>query len=132
MKDGILVIEDDLALRPMWESIAYRNFGFKNLDWAVSAEEAKRIYQKSITKNQPYAVVIVDVFLAGSDTGFDFIKYIRSLGQKTPVLLVSAALETDLKKLFDKTMDYVQVLTKPLSVPKCEKALEKIFLDKPA
>lgn len=132
MKDGILVIEDDLALRPMWESIASRNFGLKNLDWAVSAEEAKRIYQKAIMKNQPYAVIIVDVFLAGSDTGLDFIKYIHSLGQQTPILLVSAALEADLKKLFDKTMDYVQVLTKPLNVPKCEKALEKIFLNRPA
>lgn len=127
MKDGMLIIEDDLALRPMWESIANRNLGPKNLDWAVSAEQAKRIYQSSLSKDNHYRVIVVDVFLAGSDTGVDFIKYIRSLGQQTPVLLVSAAMENDLKKLYDKSMGQVEVLTKPLSVPKCERALEKIF-----
>ncbi len=132
MKDGILVIEDDLALRPMWESIANRNLGGKNLDWAVSAEQAKRIFQSSLSNNQPYKVVVVDIFLAGSDTGMDFIKYIRSLGQETPVLLVSTAMEKDLKNLYHESMGNVQVLTKPLSVPKCEKALEKILMLKNA
>lgn len=130
MNEKILVIEDDLALKPLWELISRRNFGPSNLDWAVSADEAEKLFQKSVQNNTPYALVVVDVFLSGSDTGLDFIKKTRSLGHKTPVILVSSISETDLKKTYDAVLNPVAVLTKPLSVPRCERLLESILSEK--
>lgn len=130
MNEKILVIEDDLALKPLWELISRRNFGPSNLDWAVSADEAEKLFQKSVQNNTPYALVVVDVFLSGSDTGLDFIKNTRSQGHKTPVILVSSISEADLKKTYDAVLNPVAVLTKPLSVPRCERLLESILSEK--
>lgn len=130
MNEKILVIEDDLALKPLWELISRRNFGPSHLDWAVSADEAEKLFQKSVQNNTPYALVVVDVFLSGSDTGLDFIKNTRALGHKTPVILVSSISETDLKKTYDAVLNPVAVLTKPLNVPRCERLLESILSEK--
>lgn len=130
MKDKLLVIEDDLALRPLWESVARRNFGLENVDWAVSAEEGQKFFQESVKKGDPYSGIVVDLFLAGSDTGLDFIRYARSMGKKTPILLVSSVSESDLKGSFDAMMDPVLFLSKPLSAAKCEGGLKQILAAK--
>lgn len=130
MEDKVLIIEDDLTTKPLWEHVARRNFGPGNMDWAVNVEEAIRLFQTSIRKNEPYSLVVTDVFLAGSKTGLDFIVHARSLGQRTPILLISAAEETELKKSVDSIFAPFEVLSKPLSVPKCERMLEKIFTNR--
>lgn len=127
MKDKLLVIEDDLALRPLWESVARRNFGLDNVDWAVSAEEGQKFYQESFKKGTPYSGIIVDLFLAGSDTGLDFIRFARANNPKIPILLVSSVSESDLKGSFDTLMDPVLVLSKPLSASKCERGIQQIL-----
>lgn len=127
MVNRILVIEDDLAIKPMWEHIARRNFGPNNLDWAVNVEEAIKLYEEAMLKEQPYSLIVTDIFLAGSETGLDFITHTRERGNTSPVLLVSAASESDLKQSFDKILHPIEVLAKPLSVPKCEKVLERIM-----
>ena len=66
---SVLIVEDDLALRPLWE----RAFLSKKvvIDWATSLEEAEHHIRTRFTQNQPYNLVIADISLEGKGTGID-------------------------------------------------------------
>ena len=126
MELKMLVLEDNLALKPLWDSIARRNFGPGTLDWAVSAEEGKKLLLESVRQGRPYAVLATDVFLAGSETGLDFARFVRACGQTTPILLMSVLEEGSLKQSLDPSLEPIVVLGKPLNVLKCERVLEHL------
>jgi DNA-binding response OmpR family regulator len=66
---SVLIVEDDLALRPLWE----RTFVAKNvkIDWATNLEEAEQHIRTHYSQNQPYNLVIADISLEGRGTGID-------------------------------------------------------------
>lgn len=125
----VLVIEDDLAQRPLWEMILRRNFGGVDLEWAVSSEEAMKLYKQSIQNKTPFDFLIADLFLAGPDTGLDFIQKVKSISAKIPILLVSSVDELELKKLCATKDPYenFDILAKPLSVPQIERKLQNLI-----
>lgn len=127
IKNSALVIEDDLSLKPLWEMIFRRRMEDWSVDWAISSEEGRRLCQKSIERGEPYSVVVVDLFLAGSETGLDFISSSEARDTHAAVILVSAIEERRIKDNFDEFVKNTPVLSKPLSVPKCERVLDKIF-----
>lgn len=128
MTKRILVVEDDMALKPLWEIIAKRNMGGMKLDWSVSGEEGRRLLsQVANEKKKKYDLVVTDLFLAGSETGLDFVKYVRVSDPSVPIFLVTSVDETDLKKHYGKDLDNISVLEKPLSVAQFERALETLI-----
>lgn len=126
-KNTVLVVEDDLSLKPLWELIFRRRMEDWSVDWAISSEEGRRLCLKALSEGHPYALVVVDLFLAGSETGLDFIVSQEVIRIEAPVILVSAIEERRIKENFDEVVKNTPVISKPLSVPKCERVLDRIF-----
>lgn len=119
----VLIVEDDLALEPFWKIVLKRCFEKWTSDWAVSAEEAKRMMSQALHEGVPYSLVISDIFLAGSETGLDLIQDQEPRAPK--FLLVSVA---EAERVKDNVARFDgAVLTKPLNLPKCERAIAQLF-----
>lgn len=127
MKKRILVVEDDLALKPIWEHILRRQFTEYHLDWAVSCEEAQKLVSSSIVHEAPYSLIVTDLFLSGAGTGLDLVRFLARAVKSSPIVLVSVVEEVALREKYGELLSNMQVLTKPLSVPQCDRALDRIF-----
>lgn len=131
VRNHILIIEDDLSLRPFWSSIIRRCLGDHNLiDWAISSEEGKNFVVRRRQKDegkghQPYDLIISDIFLSGSETGIDFFtsEAIRKI--PTGKILVSVADKKLISENFEKDLQDVQILSKPLHFGECKAAILK-------
>jgi DNA-binding response OmpR family regulator len=87
MKDGkhvVLYIDDDQdfldTVRVILESNGYR------MEEACSAEEGLRVYKKT----QP-DLVIVDLMMEEVDSGTNFVKELKLLGNQAPIYMLSSA-----------------------------------------
>ncbi len=67
----VLIVEDDLALRPLWEKVFNSISKDITVDWATSAEDAENLIRFKYTHGQPYHLVIADISLEGNGTGID-------------------------------------------------------------
>jgi response regulator of citrate/malate metabolism len=115
----ILIIEDDLALKPLWRFILKKIFSVYTMDWSVSCEEALKLVKKSLRQGSPYDLIVVDVFLAGSSTGIDFLKLKEVQGLHCETILVSHASQEDMETLCKKLAIKTKTMTKPLSIMEC-------------
>lgn len=123
----VLVVEDDLSLWPMWEVILHRCLPSAQIEWAVSAEEARRMVREASQNQKPFAVIISDLFLAGSGTGVELLQSedVQLSGAST-VLVSMAEIEKmaeDYQGILPKTL----FISKPLNVVKCERLMSPIF-----
>lgn len=66
---SVLIVEDDLALRPLWER-AFKTKTVK-VDWVTSMEEAEHSIRARFQNSEPYHLVIADISLEGTGTGID-------------------------------------------------------------
>ncbi|MBK7889354.1 MAG: response regulator [Bdellovibrionales bacterium] len=125
-KIRVLIVEDDLSQQAFWGAIVGKCLRQIEIDWAVSGEEAKRLIEES-AKRRPYGLVISDLFLAGSETGFDLLELANQLRLNLLFVLVSAAEES---RLFAKTQ-HIRiphiVLSKPLKTQRCEQIISDFF-----
>ena len=75
----------------------------------------------------PYSLIISDIFLAGSETGLDLLESQSRTHGTSKFILVSVA-EAD--KVNDTVAEWTKpnvVLTKPLNLPKCERAITQLL-----
>ena len=129
MKKRILVIDDDLALRPHWEFLLKKQFVDFHLDWAVSSEEAKKQIHSSIKFQSPYSFIVADIFLAGPETGLDFLEYKNKILPKVPLIVVSSAEAEKIREGFGELLAETHLVSKPLTSEKCSEVFEKLFSD---
>lgn len=125
----ILIIEDDLAYKPLWADILRRYLGghIAEICWAVSAEEARIQYEKSIATKQFFDFIIADVFLAGSDTGLDFVENIFADDQEAPpVILISSVDKEEVEGVIDTESRRIEILTKPINVVQFKEVMNRI------
>lgn len=127
MTSRVLIVEDDLALRPFWELILRRQFNEYHLDWAISCEEAERLIASSVKYDSTYCLIVTDLFLAGAATGLDLVHFIGKNQEHTPLVMVSSADEEAIRNSYRDSVKDIHVISKPLSVPKIERVLEKLF-----
>lgn len=127
LEKKILIVEDDLSLRPFWSLVFDRIAPRSRLDWAISSEQAQRLIEDSTRNQRPYDVIITDLFLAGSGTGLDLLE--SDAAKKSPAkkLLVSVADAKDIKDGFIPSGSDVTVLSKPLDIPRCTKVIEGVL-----
>lgn len=131
----VLIIEDDLAYKPLWADILRRNLGpnIAEIHWAVSAEEARVQYEKAISSGQFFDFIITDVFLAGSDTGLDFVENIFADDQEAPpVILISSVDKDEMEGIVNTESRRVEVLTKPINPNQFKEVLHRITEDRKA
>ena len=114
----VLVVDDDEAIREMLTS-ALTFAGFRVLTAADGATGLNEI-----VRQQP-DIVILDVTLGDMD-GFDLMHLLRSRGNRTPVLFLSArdTLDDKLRGLALGGDDYV---TKPFSITEVAARLEAVL-----
>lgn len=112
---SVLIVEDDLALRPLWE----RAFLSKKvlIDWATSMEEAEQHIRTRFTLNQPYNLVIADISLEGKGTGIDLW---NRYGEEASNFVFVTGLPIT-KQAFHNLLNYgyPPYFKKPLTVKKC-------------
>lgn len=111
----ILIVEDDMTLKPIWEKF-FRLFSDRLLlEWAVSCEEAIKMVQAAIESNKSYFLIISDIFLAGSKTGIQLLSSpeVALSGAKT--VLISAADREDIISKFGHMVPDATVITKPFN-----------------
>ncbi len=129
MRNRVLIVDDDLALRPFWEIILRRQYQTYKYDWAVSVEEAKTLFRNSNFNNNFYSIIIIDLFLSGSETGLDLIDFFETQLHTPPLVLVTAVDNEKLQKEVAQKKKKVFLLQKPLSIPSCERLLEELLMN---
>ncbi|MCC5907739.1 MAG: response regulator transcription factor [Balneolaceae bacterium] len=114
----ILVIEDDPTVRLLVKKALEHHGG--NIEVADTAESGSRR-----ASNEDFDMIILDLRLPDGN-GYDVCEGIRSNGIKTPVLILSAEQETDVKvkNLNAGADDY---LTKPFSIDELLARIEAIL-----
>lgn len=123
----ILIVEDDLSQKPLWNSVISRFSNSTEIEWVVSSEQAKKLMATSKNDSTPYDLIIVDMFLAGSDTGLDFLKSKEVRDMATKTILVSAADKDSLETHMKRESRNTKVIIKPLNIEKCTQALKEIL-----
>ncbi len=135
---NVLIVEDDLGQQPLWQHIFSRSSQEASITWAVSAEQALTILQESSLYNLKFDLMIVDLFLAGSETGLSFLNCDEVKQSKAQTILVSAANKTHLDDYVQnhlkntKGLQNINVIAKPLNVVRCEKVLNDLLKTKVA
>lgn len=131
----VLIIEDDLAYKPLWADILRRNLGANvaEIHWAVSAEEARIQYEKVLSTGQFFDFIITDVFLAGSDTGLDFVENIFADDQEAPpIILISSVDKAEVEEIVDTVSRRIEILSKPINANQFKEVLHRITEDRKA
>lgn len=67
----ILIVEDDLALRPLWNKVIEKVIPKSNIQWVLSAESAERAIAAQAQRGEQFDLMVTDIFLAGNNTGID-------------------------------------------------------------
>jgi heavy metal response regulator len=114
----VLIIEDD-------EQIAsFIAKGLKQAGFAVD-HVSDGLDGKQMAELNPYDVMVIDIMLPGLD-GFSLIKSLRSRGNTTPILVLSArgALDDKLKGFQSGSDDY---LTKPFSFSELQARVQALL-----
>ncbi len=114
----ILIVEDDLNLKPIWEHTLKRLFKNTQIDWSVSVEEAKKKIELS-NDSRHYDIIISDIFLAGSETGVEFLGSDEVKNSKAHTYLISAIDNALVTQYFKEILPDTIFLTKPFDVKKC-------------
>ncbi len=125
----VLIIEDDLAYKPLWADILRRHLGghVAEICWAVSAEEARIQYERANSSGQFFDFIITDVFLAGSDTGLDFVENIFADDQEAPpIILISSVDKEEVEDIVDTESRRIEILTKPINAGQFKEVMNRI------
>ena len=111
MKDGktmILCIDDDPDILS-YLRIVLESEGFQMVE-APSAEEGLRAYKEK----QP-DLIIVDLMMEEVDAGTNFVRELRALGNKVPILMLSSTGDNLAMAIDTSELGLAGVLQKPVS-----------------
>ncbi len=121
----ILIVEDDLSLKPFWGAVIQKLFKKAQVGWAVSSEEAERNVIEKQNDGDFFDLIIADLFLAGSNTGIDLLQSEAVQKSKSKTILVSLAEQKSLVAECKKMLPKTKVIVKPLNVAECETVVQK-------
>lgn len=114
-----LVVEDDPAIRRLVEKLLHRN-GIE-ID---TAQDGLVAIDKIRTGR--YSVILLDLMIPEA-SGYEVIEFIKRIGVKTPVAVVSAVSQQALKKLDPDVVKLV--ISKPFDVEEFTKAILTLCRD---
>jgi response regulator of citrate/malate metabolism len=123
----VLVVEDDLSLRPLWENFFRHRAESVELEWAVSCEEAVKMVRLANQQAWPFFLIITDIFLAGSGTGMELLSSDEVLNSKARTILVSVADRDEIIEKFRHLIPTTEVMSKPLDFKKYEPVINNIL-----
>jgi response regulator of citrate/malate metabolism len=123
----VLVVEDDLSLRPLWQNFFKYRTKSVELEWAVSCEEAIKLVRLSNQQATPFFLIITDIFLAGSGTGLELLCSDEVLKSKARTILVSVADSNEIIQKFGHKIPNSEVMSKPIDFKKYDPIINNIL-----
>ena len=121
----ILIVEDDVTLRPFWSYIIDTVSPEAYVVWVTTEEAAENMIQRRFEKTERFDLVITDVFLSGHRTGIDLWK---RFGEEGPsFLLMSVLSPTKLAKMVGEDVATPFYLQKPLDPKACIEAVRALL-----
>lgn len=113
----ILVVEDDETLRPFLSKLTSK-IAPCQVDWATSG--AKALFK---VRETDYDLIILDIYLGGTLTGFDLWERCKNWRPHTPIVIMSGVNQDVIAKFIrDPLLDQLY-LAKPLLVSDCKEKL---------
>lgn len=127
---SVFVVEDDLELSAVIDRILISIDPTLKLEWATSAEEAISTLERKSknTANNPYDLMICDIFLEGARTGLDLWKYCHAQYPDMKIVIISGMELDKLTSLLDSDEPAPIFLSKPFSVSDCSNLLERLLI----
>jgi CheY-like chemotaxis protein len=125
----VLVVEDDLDLLTVLETVLKSIDPAVQIDWATSAENA--IIQlketKKGTSEQVYDLIVADIFLNGESTGIDLWNQCNQICPKVPVVIMSSLPLNKYLTVLGPQAISPPFLEKPLALGECRQLFEGMF-----
>jgi DNA-binding NtrC family response regulator len=117
----ILIVEDDLALKPILTRICRSVDEESELSWVLSSVDAMTELRK-----HPFDLVILDHLLEGDGTGIDVWKHCQRCYPDLPVLMMSGESRELLQYYSGLNNPQFAYMEKPIQVTTCKRLIEEL------
>lgn len=107
----VLIAEDDMALKPLWEAFFRKLKQPVSIQWTVSCEEAVKLLEK----DNDFDLIISDIFLAGSGTGIELLNSPEANRSRARKVLISAVDKASILEEYATDINDVAVISKPFN-----------------
>jgi response regulator of citrate/malate metabolism len=111
----VLIAEDDMALKPLWENFFTKFSHPVDLHWTVSCEEALKILERGLNNDEDFDLIISDIFLAGSGTGMELLNSEEARRSRAKRLLISSVQREHILEEYSSSLTGVEVVSKPFN-----------------
>ena len=124
----VLVLEDDKSQWPVWESVILSLDPRAEIDWNTTEGNAEALVKHAFHTNNPYSVIICDVFLGEQETGIDlWNRYGETAGNFIFASVMTLAQFRELvEPRLTAKLGLPRYIQKPLTGNMCRKAIRSI------
>lgn len=124
MRQNVIIVEDDLTMYPLLFRLVSQIFVDAKIFWSVCSEEAKKIINENV--NIKFDLIISDIFLAGAESGIDFLSSAEVCRSGAKKILISSACSNKLEEYYRNLLPETLFLSKPVNLLKCVSHVKKI------
>ena len=125
---AVLIVEDDMTLKILWQQIIRKLDVTVELEWATSEASAKKAIEDKKKRGAHYDVVICDIFLSGNNTGIDLWRSYRE--EPTEFIFTSGVSAEKFRILLESENGFHLFLPKPLDPSLCISSLNSLLKKK--
>lgn len=125
----VLIVEDDLDLLTILETVLQSIDPEVELDWATSADNAL-VQLQDCEKRPPdyrYDLIVADIFLSGEATGIDLWNKCHEVCPEVPVVIMSSLPMHKYLAILGKQAISPPFLAKPLVLGECKQLFREMF-----
>lgn len=122
MKKRVLIVEDDITLEPFWMAALHKADPRAEITWVVSEKDAEREIRHTLKKKQTFDLIIIDLFLAGPQTGIDLWE-VAGENLRNKMILTSGIHPEKFRRYFDDHSVAPPFLQKPYSMTEAVETL---------
>lgn len=125
----VFVAEDDAFTARLFSRIVGQVNSRAMVEKVSSVEEAHDLLTdtKNMSRDYPYDLFIIDVFLDGSGTGLEIMKLCQALYPEVPVVVTSVAPEKKVQQMFGRQFTDTTFLQKPFSPDECKGLIQQLI-----
>ena len=124
----VFVVEDDLDLRLVFQSVLSAVHPYLLLEWASSAEAAVDLLENKIgeSSGSPFELIVADIFLEGTATGLDFWRLCQLMYPEIPLIVTSGMSVEKFTQIIGEGITAPPFLAKPFSLCECQRVFEGV------
>jgi DNA-binding NtrC family response regulator len=119
---SVLVVDDDLSIKPMMAKVLYSIDSELNLSWATNLEEAKTILHK-----RKQGLVISDYLLGENETGLELWDFCRKKYPAIPFIMISGLTVQSIERVIGELDQWPMLLHKTRSMRECREVIQSVL-----